>query len=107
MREWLGFYLDAQVVNALISQGESCTLVEAERPVIGGNDLVLAIHKSSLGFPADKLVELGHESEICTPQAPTLNVDRVVYKESIYEILPFRVLPNSSPSGCVSGLAFT
>ena len=37
MREWLGFYLDAQVVNALISQGESCTLVEAERPVIGGN----------------------------------------------------------------------
>ena len=69
-------------------------------------DLVLAIHKSSLGFPAGKLVELCHESEICTPQAPRLTVDRVAYKEAIYEILPL-VLPNSSPSGCVSGLAFT
>jgi hypothetical protein len=70
-------------------------------------DLVVALEKSSLGFPADKLVELScHENDKCTPQGPTSNVDRVVYKD-IQDILPLLArLVNSSPSESVSGLAF-
>jgi hypothetical protein len=63
------------------------------------NDLITAVHRSNLGFPADKLVELCHENEIVTTQIADPNVDRLTYN-SIEDILN-RL--NSLPSESVRG----
>jgi hypothetical protein len=68
------------------------------------DDLVTAVHKSTLGFPADKLVELCHENEVSAPQTPVLNVERVTYKH-IHDILG--LLNHASPSESVCGLAYS
>lgn len=56
------------------------------------NQLVKAVCKSTLGFPAENLVQLYHESEVPVPGAPASGVTRVIYKE-IHDILRLLTYP--------------
>jgi hypothetical protein len=51
------------------------------------NDLVIAVHKSTLGLPADKLVEFRHEPGVSTLQRHIPNMERVTHRNA-YDFLP-------------------
>jgi hypothetical protein len=51
------------------------------------NDLVMAVHKSTLGLPADKLVEFRHETGVSELQSHLPNMEHVIHRD-VYDFIP-------------------